>query len=243
MKRMSALLAFLLLGAGCSSSAAEPEPKTEAEKALYSLGNVTGQSMLRYRMSKEEFDCWMAGFQDAYAKRPPKVDIVVWRPKLEPLLRTRSETTRDEQKKLGQEFLAKVATEQGIQKTQSGLLYRMLREGTGMTPGRDDKVRVNYSGKLVDGTEFDSSANHGGPVTLEVRQVVRCWGEGLRLMKEGSKAKLYCPPETAYGDMGARPFVPPGATLTFDVELLKVEKQPPAPSPATTPATPAPPKP
>lgn len=243
MKRMSALLSLVLLGTGCSSGAAEPEPKTEAEKALYSLGVVQGQSLLRYRMSKEEFDFWMAGLQDAYAKRPPKVDIVVWRPKVEPLLRARTEMTLVEQRKLGQEFLAKIATEDGIQKTSSGLLYKMLQEGTGIPPGRDDRVRVNYSGKLVDGTEFDSSANHGGPVTLEVKKVVRCWGEGLQLMKEGSKARLYCPPEIAYGDMGARPFVPPGATLVFDVDLLKVEKHQPGASPTTAPAVPAPPKP
>ena len=97
-------------------------------------------------------------------------------------------------------------------------------DGTGAQPKASDTVRVHYRGTLADGKEFDSSYKRGMPATFPLSRVVPCWTEGLQKIKVGGKATLTCPPATAYGERGAGGVVPPNATLTFDVELLAIEK-------------------
>ena len=104
----------------------------------------------------------------------------------------------------------------------SGLVYESLKDGAGAQPTSTDSVTVNYKGTLANGTEFDSSYKRGEPATFPLNRVIPCWTEGVAKMKEGGKAKLTCPPEIAYGSRGAGGAVPPNATLTFEVELLKV---------------------
>ena len=106
--------------------------------------------------------------------------------------------------------------------TASGLVYESLKDGTGAQPTSTDSVTVNYKGTLANGTEFDSSYKRGEPATFPLNRVIPCWTEGVAKMKEGGKARLTCPPEIAYGARGAGGAVPPNATLTFEVELLKV---------------------
>jgi FKBP-type peptidyl-prolyl cis-trans isomerase FkpA len=96
-----------------------------------------------------------------------------------------------------------------------------IKEGTGPQPTAADTVTVNYRGTLANGTEFDSSYKRGTPASFPLGQVVPCWTQGLQKMKVGGKAKLVCPPATAYGDRGVGP-IPPNSTLTFEVELLKI---------------------
>ncbi len=108
------------------------------------------------------------------------------------------------------------------EKTASGLIYESLKDGTGAQATRDASVQVHYRGTLSDGTEFDSSYKRGQPATFPLNRVIPCWTEGVGKMKEGGKAKLICPPEIAYGARGAGSSVPPNATLTFEVELIKV---------------------
>jgi FKBP-type peptidyl-prolyl cis-trans isomerase FkpA len=107
-------------------------------------------------------------------------------------------------------------------KTPSGLTYEALKEGTGASPKATDKVTVNYRGTLTNGTEFDSSYKRNMPLTFPLNGVIPCWTEGLQMMKVGGKARLTCPASIAYGDRGAPPVIGPGATLIFEVELLKV---------------------
>lgn len=111
------------------------------------------------------------------------------------------------------------------QKTESGLEYIIIKEGTGAKPKKGDKVKVHYTGKLPDGTVFDSSRTRGNPIefTLGVGQVIKGWDEGIALLKEGSQAKLTIPPALAYGARGVPPRIPPNATLIFEVELVKIE--------------------
>ena len=106
----------------------------------------------------------------------------------------------------------------------SGVKVVHTKDGTGATPKATDKVKVHYRGTLADGKEFDSSYKRGEPATFPLDRVVKCWTEGLQKIKVGGKATLTCPPETAYGDRGAGSVVPPKATLTFEVELLAIEK-------------------
>jgi len=108
-------------------------------------------------------------------------------------------------------------------RTDSGLIYQVLKEGDGVRPGPTDKVQVIYRGNLEDGTEFDRSVG-GRPISFRLNQVIKGWGEGLQLMKVGAKYRFIIPPELAYGGRGAPPKIGPNETLIFDVELVSVEK-------------------
>jgi FKBP-type peptidyl-prolyl cis-trans isomerase FkpA len=107
----------------------------------------------------------------------------------------------------------------------SGVVVKHTKAGAGASPMATDAVQVHYRGKLTDGTEFDSSYKRGKPASFPLDRVIPCWTEGLQKMKVGGAATLTCPPATAYGSRGAGGAVPPNATLTFDVELLAIEKK------------------
>ena len=119
-------------------------------------------------------------------------------------------------------FLEKAASEPGATKMPSGLVYRELKPGTGASPVASDTVTVQYRGTLTDGTEFDSSYKQPEPAKLPLNQVIPCWTEGVQKMKVGGKSKLTCPANIAYGPEGRPPVIPGGATLVFEIELLKI---------------------
>mgnify|MGYP006136864943 CR=1 FL=1 len=108
--------------------------------------------------------------------------------------------------------------------TPSGLVYQSLKEGSGTPPAATDTVKVHYRGTLADGREFDSSYKRGEPAEFPLNRVIRCWTEGVQLMKPGGKARLTCPPAIAYGERGAGGVIPPNATLQFEIELLSVRR-------------------
>lgn len=109
------------------------------------------------------------------------------------------------------------------QKLPSGVVVEHLVQGSGAQPGATDVVKVNYRGTLPNGTEFDSSAKHGGPATFPLNRVIPCWTQGVQTMKVGGKAKLTCPAATAYGERGVGA-IPPNTDLTFEVELVDIVK-------------------
>ena len=127
-------------------------------------------------------------------------------------------------KTLGREFLEENAKNDSVVQTKSGLQYMVLKEGNGAKPGPTDKVTVHYTGRLLDGTVFDSSVERGEPATFALNQVIPGWTEGLQLMSEGSEYRLFIPSELAYGSKGAGDKILPNSTLIFDVKLIKVEK-------------------
>ena len=127
-------------------------------------------------------------------------------------------------KQIGEAFLSENAKREGIKVTESGLQYEVLTEGNGATPAASDKVEVHYTGKMIDGTVFDSSVERGVPAMFGVTQVIPGWVEALQLMKEGDKWRLYIPSDLAYGSQGAGGIIGPNSTLIFDVELLRVIK-------------------
>lgn len=121
--------------------------------------------------------------------------------------------------------LAKAAAESGATVTDSGLVYRVLKAGSGPSPVATDKVKVHYRGSFPDGKEFDSSYSRNAPAEFPLNRVIKCWTEGVAKMQVGGKAKLTCPAAIAYGERGTPGGpIPPNATLQFEVELLAIVK-------------------
>jgi FKBP-type peptidyl-prolyl cis-trans isomerase FkpA len=158
------------------------------------------------------------------------VSLGQWAPRIEKLLARRREATALRERELARSYLAAAAGEPGAQRRSSGLIYRELRAGSGEAPSAASRVRVHYRGTRIDGSVFDSSIERGKPSQFALGGVIPCWTEGVQLMRPGGKAKLVCPPELAYGQKGLPGKIEPGATLTFEIELLEV--LPPGPAPA-----------
>ena len=129
-----------------------------------------------------------------------------------------------ENEQKGKSFLASNGKKKGIVTTPSGLQYAVLKRGKGASPSATDTVTVHYRGALLNGDEFDSSYKRGTPATFPLNRVIAGWTEGLQLMKEGSKYRLFIPAKLGYGARGAGRAIGPNETLVFDVELIKVEK-------------------
>ncbi len=145
--------------------------------------------------------------------------------KLEAEMQAEAAKQGEVNRKNGEAFLTENAKREGIKVTESGLQYEVLESGKGDSPKASDNVEVHYTGKLIDGTVFDSSVERGVPASFGVTQVIPGWVEALQLMHEGDKWRLYIPSDLAYGPNGAGGVIGPNMTLIFDVELLRVIKK------------------
>lgn len=145
--------------------------------------------------------------------------------KLEAEMQAEAAKQGEVNRKNGEAFLIENAKREGIKVTESGLQYEVLESGKGDSPKASDNVEVHYTGKLIDGTVFDSSVERGVPASFGVTQVIPGWVEALQLMHEGDKWRLYIPSDLAYGPNGAGGVIGPNMTLIFDVELLRVIKK------------------
>jgi FKBP-type peptidyl-prolyl cis-trans isomerase FklB len=121
------------------------------------------------------------------------------------------------------QFFEENKKKKNIQTTDSGLQYKVIKKGDGKTPNAVDVVQVHYAGRLLDGTEFDSSYKRNQPAEFPVSGVIMGWIEALQMMKEGSKWEVFIPPELGYGEQGAGGVIPPNAGLIFEVELIKIK--------------------
>jgi FKBP-type peptidyl-prolyl cis-trans isomerase FkpA len=197
-----------------------PKPMTDEEKTIYALGLSMARSLGQFDLSPAELDIVKKALTDAAAGKPAE-ELQVWGPKIQEFATARGARAAEKQKATSAAYLAKCAAEPGAQKTDSGLVYKELRPGTGESPKATDTVKVNYRGTLVDGTEFDSSYKRNEPISFPLTGVIPCWTEGVQKMKVGGKAQLVCPSSIAYGD-GGRPGIPGGAALIFEIELLDI---------------------
>ena len=220
-------------GSGGGSAAA---PKTDDEKVFYALGLDIAKNVDVFSMTPAELEFVKAGLSDGVTKQKPKVELDAIRPKIFEMARKRQDMRSASEKQRGKDSVDKAAKEAGAERLPSGMVVKTLRPGTGESPAETDTVKVNYEGRLADGTVFDSSYKRNQPASFPLRGVVKCWTEGLQKMKIGGKAQLTCPSEVAYGDSGRPPQIPGGATLVFDIELLEVKKaEPPKPIEAPKP--------
>jgi len=221
-----ALISFILaLGLSGAAWAADPALATDQDKTLYALGLAIANNLQNFNLTPAELEIVKAGISDSVLGKEKKVDLQTWGPKIQDLSRQRMEAVADKEKDASLAFLEQMSKEKGAERTPSGLIYIPVTEGAGASPKATDTVRVHYTGKLRDGTVFDSSVERGEPATFPLNSVIPCWTEGVQKMKVGGKSKLVCPADIAYGNRGQGQ-IKPGATLVFDVELLAVE--PPA---------------
>jgi FKBP-type peptidyl-prolyl cis-trans isomerase FkpA len=224
---MRSALAFVLLAA---ASASAQTPKTDDEKSLYAIGYIVGTRNLgSLSLKASELKLVQQGISDAVTGKKAVVDPEAQSQKLNEFAQARSTAAADKEKTSSKDFFDKAAKEPGAQKVEVDVsgkkvtyLYKTITPGTGPSPAATDKVKVDYEGKLPNGTVFDSSYKRGQPAEFGLSQVIKCWTEGVQKMKVGEKAQLVCPSEVAYGDRGHPPTIPGGATLIFTVELKSI---------------------
>lgn len=202
------------------------------DSVSYSIGQFMAQSLKQQGLTELNRDLLMRGLQDALSGQPalltPEQSSQVMNGFMQKQMAVRNAEgikASAENKKIGTAFLTENKAKAGVVTTASGLQYSVEKEGTGAKPAATDRVKVHYTGRLLDGKVFDSSVERGQPAEFGVNEVIKGWTEALQLMPVGSKWKLYIPAELAYGDRGAGADIKPGSTLVFDVELLDIVKQ------------------
>jgi FKBP-type peptidyl-prolyl cis-trans isomerase FklB len=206
---------------------------TEKDKASYVIGMNIGKD-LGEKLRKDSVDVNTAivlrGMKDALAggkmlltDDQAKAAMDEFMADLREKQEKKMAIAGDVNKAKGDAFLATNKTKDGVITLPSGLQYKIISPGTGPKPAASDSVVCNYRGTLIDGTEFDASAKHGGPATFPVGKVIKGWTEALQLMPVGSKWQLYIPSDLAYGAQGAGGDIGPNSTLIFDIELLSIK--------------------
>lgn len=202
--------------------------KTEAQKRSYALGMDIGNSVKGLPVDLK-IDYLAAGIRDLVEGNQPQLNdeeqkavMKSFVEELEAAQKEQASAQASENEKAGEDFLTENKGKEGVKVTDSGLQYKVVEAGDGESPTADDSVKVNYEGKLIDGTVFDSSYERGEPVTFPVSAVIPGWTEALQLMKPGAEYMLYIPADLAYGERGAGADIGPNETLIFKVELLEV---------------------
>ena len=224
----------LALAAACAAAplafAADKAPKTEKDKLSYSLGRQLGETVKANRIDVNP-DVFSRAVKDALTGAKPAMSEAEMRSTLEVFSRTMQErqiaalkAMAAKNKKDSEAFLAANKKKKGVVTLPNGVQYKVIKEGKGKKPTLDDTVVVNYTGSLINGKEFDSSAAHGKPATFALNGTIKGFQQVLQMMPEGSKWEIYIPPELGYGERGAGP-IPPNSALIFDIDLVSIKHE------------------
>ena len=203
------------------------------DKISYALGLSMGHNFQASGIKEINVQDFADGVAAVYYGSQPKMTFAEAKEEINRFFTAMQQQQEAESAKMaetnaaaGREFLEKNGKRPEVKTTATGLQYEVLKEGNGVLPAANDSVTVHYTGKLLDGTVFDSSVERGEPATFGVSQVIPGWVEALQLMSEGAKWNLFIPSALAYGERGV-PGIAPNQTLIFEVELIKVNKKAP----------------
>ena len=224
---MHKIILFITLAAMAFSSQAQENQNnntTTMDKLSYALGLSMGQNFKGSGVAKLNIDDFADALRAVYDDTEKKMTYDGAKQVVTEFFTNLEAEARANNERLGKEFLENNKKQEGVKVTASGLQYQIVKEGTGIKPGPNDVVTVHYTGRLIDGTVFDSSVERGEPATFAVGQVIPGWVEGLQMMNEGSAWRFFIPSELAYGSHGTGP-IQPNSTLIFDVQLIKVTKK------------------
>jgi FKBP-type peptidyl-prolyl cis-trans isomerase FklB len=224
--KLRALLAVLLVAVQVPVHAQDSKPlTTNAEKFSYGIGLQIGQQLKRQGLSGVDTTAIAMAIEDVLKGNDLRVsmeDMQVAATAYQNELNSEKIAAGEENKIAGEKFLKENSTREGVVVLDSGLQYRIVKPGTGESPTETDTVKVHYRGRLLDGTEFDSSYGRGQPTELGVGQVIPGWQQALQLMPVGSKWEVWIPASLAYGTQGAGS-IGPNETLHFDIELIEIK--------------------
>jgi FKBP-type peptidyl-prolyl cis-trans isomerase FklB len=196
--------------------------KDQLEEFSYSLGLTISANLIQSGVKEIDSLQFLAGLQDSFAGNKPKISMDDANHILQEFMLANNEEEANKNLEEGLLYLLNNVHNEGVVETESGLQYKILKEGYGESPTVDDQIKCNYHGILLDGTVFDSSVERRQPVIFPVKAVVHGWAEALLLMTVGAKWRLFIPSNLAYGEEGAGGLIGPNATLIFDVELLEI---------------------
>jgi len=214
---------------GAGSAASATKAMTKQDSNMYALGMQIGRS-LKDQGVDLNVEVLADGMRDFLAGTP-KLSDAQFQACMTDLQQQAMSKMQAEQlakgganKARGEKFLADNKTKDGVKTTASGLQYKVIKEGTGKKPSKENTVKVHYTGTTIDGKVFDSSVERGEPIEFPLSGVIAGWTEGVALMPVGSKYTLYIPSNLAYGEQGASQSIGPNETLIFEVELLDITK-------------------
>lgn len=195
------------------------------EKLSYAWGLAMGRQLQGMGMKELNVKDFSDGVASVFEQKEPAMSPEEAQKLIQDYLNDLQQKAEEAAKAAGTAFLKENKQNPNVKETSTGLQYVVEEEGTGAQPTAEDEVTVHYTGRLLDGTVFDSSVNRGEPATFPLNRVIPGWTEGVQLMKEGAKYTFFIPSDLAYGPQGIPGAIPPHSTLIFDVELIKVVKK------------------
>lgn len=235
MRTLLILAASVIVSVALTSTATAQQqvnsvkPTTAQDTASYAVGQQIGKSLVDQGLELD-VNMLVAGLRDMMAGKPLLSDealqAAMMKLQQEQMARMQAENAKkgEAAKAKGEAFLADNKKKPGVMTTPSGLQYKVVTEGKGKKPTKENTVKVHYTGTLIDGTVFDSSVKRGEPIEFPLGGVIAGWTEGVQLMSVGSKYTFYIPSDLAYGPNGAGGTIGPNETLIFEVELLDITK-------------------
>ena len=227
MKKLTLTLITLMIGTVQAAPITLKSP--QKDQLGYSYGYLMGKGNTE-TLKDLNIETFVLGLEDAIKGKPATLSdeqmatvLNQYKKRLEAKQLVEFQEQAEKNAQEGKNFLAENAKKPDIITTKSGLQYQVLQQGTGKSPKLTSTVKVNYEGRLIDGTVFDSSIARNHPVEFKLNQVISGWTEGVQTMKEGGKSRFFVPSNLAYGDVGAGDAIGPNSTLMFDIELLEVK--------------------
>ena len=232
-KTLFIILVFALVLPACaqdSTAAAQTEEKAaaiqdpaERNKMMYSLGFLLGDNLKRQLIldNEDDYKALSQGMRDSLLNKEPQTNLDAYKEQIVDKYKQDALLISQKRENEQREYLENFSKEKGVKVLDNGAMIKLSKKGKGRTPKADDKVKVHYEGKLIDGTKFDSSYDRGEAFTTRLTDVVPCWTKALQYMRPSAKATVVCPANTAYGN---RPIgiIPANSTLVFEVELVDI---------------------